>query len=351
MILIGHERMRLVNKFVFEHAGSTGLLAWLRYKAKESWILARAVFLLRETDTPSIVLHNSVASKYKISQDFVLRHASFLNYDGARLITTMGARGLSMIVVAFIALGLFILPLKAMMVVVQMFLARPSAKFERVAIFFDGHLSGFILSLALNRLGVSTATLQHGLYRCDDAGSRMALANFASDKVFLWDDNTRNEFIRFGVAPERLHVCGQYGFSHLFARRKFGQNDALVALCPPYNKDKIGFFIDLAATLAPSLEVRYSLHSIMRSAVPHSRCEPLAQMVPRPRVSVCGDSAVILDSLASGIPVISVGPRALAATHFFFEDKVPKESEWEVILCKAEAKYKNDLRTFGFDVD
>lgn len=337
-----------MNQFVFAHAGRTNSLAWLRYKAKESWFLALSLSLLAKTDAPVPVLHNSVASKLEITRDFVSLRAEEVGLSGARLLVTLDGCGRAPIALVFHALLLFVLPINAMQAITRRLLSIRATQFDSVVVFFDGHLSGYILVRALKSLGINTATLQHGLYRSDDVGSRMALANFSSDKIFLWEDRTRGEFIRFGVAANRLHVCGQYGFSHLTAGRSLPRSQSMIALCPPYDTKMIAYFLELADTLPPSREIRYSLHPIFARATPHVRSEPLARMTPRPALAICGDSAVILDSLASGIAVVSVGPRALASTHLFYEDAFPTEVEWDALLSRAKDAFEDDLSSFGF---
>lgn len=337
-----------MSRFVFAHAGRTDPLAWLRYKAKESWYLARALCLLGQSDARVAVLHNSVASKLQITREFVSLHAEDLGLHGARVLVVPGTCGRSGVMSVLTALVFFVLPLAAMQRLTHALLAAAVTEVETTVIFFDGHLSGYILARALKDLGVKTATLQHGLYRHDDVGSRMALLNFSSDTIYLWEAITRDEFIRTGTAPERLHVCGQYGFLHLTARKDDPQSTKLIALCPPYDRDRISYFVDLAASLSPACETRFSLHPILATAFPDLRSERLATMSPRPDASICGDSAVILDSLSCGIPVISVGPRALAHTHLFFTNARPTESEWEGLVRKAKAAYGDDLKTFGF---
>ncbi|WP_417270760.1 hypothetical protein [Celeribacter sp.] len=340
-----------MSRFIFAHAGRTGSLAWLRYKAKESWYLARALCLIGQADAPVVVLHNSVTSNLRISREFLSLRAEGLGLHGAQLLVVPGTFRRSDIRTVLTALLLLVLPLSAMQRLTRKRLAAWATGIETLVIFFDGHLSGYVLARASKDLGLETATLQHGLYRHDDVGSRMALANFSSDTVYLWETITRDEFIRFGVAPGRLHVCGQYGFSHLTARQNDPQSTDMVALCPPYDRDRVGDFADFATKLVPGREIQFSLHPILTKAFPDLRSERLAAMSPRPDVSICGDSAVILDSLSCGIPVISVGPRALARTHIFFTDPKPTESEWEDIMLKAKAAYNDDLQTFGFKLD
>lgn len=339
-----------MSRFVYAHAGRTGPLAWLRYKAKESWYLARALCLLGQSDAQISVLHNSVASKLQITQEFLSLYAEDLGLHSARLLVVPGTCGRSGVMSMLTALIFFVLPLAAILRLTRARLSAAVTRVETVVIFFDGHLSGYVLARALKELGIKTATLQHGLYRNDDVGSRMALANFSSDTIYLWEAFTRDEFIRNGAATERLHVCGQYGFSHLAARKGDPQSAKLVALCPPYDRDRISDFVDLAASLTPAYETRFSLHPILTTSFPDLRSERLATMSPRPDVSICGDSAVILDSLSCGIPVISVGPRALAHTHLSFTDPRPTESDWEGLVRNAKAAYSDDLRTFGFQL-
>ena len=335
-------------RFVYAHAGRTDRLAWLRYKAKESWYLARTLCLLGQTDARVAVIHNSVSSKLQITREFLSLRAEGLGLHGARLLVIPGTCGLSGLKSVLTALFFFVLPLETIQRLTHARLAAAVTRVETVVIFFDGHLSGYILARALRDLGIKTATLQHGLYRNDDVGSRMALANFSSDTVYLWEALTREEFIKSGVAAARLRVCGQYGFLHLAARKSDPQSAKLVALCPRYDKDQIRDFADFSALLSPARETCFSLHPILGRAFPDLRSKRLVTMSPRPEVSICGDSAVILDSLSCGIPVISVGPRALAHVHLFHTDPRPTESEWESLVLTAKAAYSDDLKTFGF---
>lgn len=337
-----------MSQFVFAHAGRSDALAWLRYKAKESLFLSLSLCELENTDARVPVLHNSVASKLEVTREFVSMRAKDVGLAGARLLDTLGARGRAPVAVIFYALLFFVLPLSAMQELTRRRVAVQAGKFDTIVVFFDGHLSGYILVRALKSLGIKTATLQHGLYRSDDVGSRMALVNFSSDIIFLWEELTRYEFLRIGVSSERLRICGQYGFSHLLVRRSLPKEQGIIAFCPAYDTKTVAYFLALARTVPSELEIRYSLHPIFAKATPWIRSEPLAGMKPRPKVSVCGDSAVILDSLASGVAVVSIGPRALATNHVFSDGASPIGADWNELISRAESAFDDDLRRFGF---
>jgi hypothetical protein len=337
-----------MKAFFFKHAGKATALAWFRYKAKECWFLARSVCHVAETGTTSLILHNSVASKLRITKDFVETRTAGLGLADAQFATIAAPCSRPTALQAALAVALLLLPVRVMKAWVQAILARRPALPGTVVVFCDAHLAGFVLVEALRALGVNTATLQHGLYRTDDIGSRMAFENFVADRILLWDAFTKQAFLDFGLPETRLQVCGQYGFSHLLKRRETAQAENSVAICPPYDKARVPFFLNLAKATPPGGEIRYSLHPILRRAYPDLQPEPLTAMTPRPSVSVCGDGGVIMDSLACGIPVISVGPRRLAGAHLFADAPVPTAQEWDALVEIARASFKKDLRLFGF---
>ena len=337
-----------MKEFFFGHAGKATALSWFRYKAKECWFLARSVCQVAETDSAALILHNSVASKTKISEDFVATRAANLDLADARYATIAENCGRPAALQAAFALALLLLPVRVMTAWVQAILARRPALPGTVVVFCDSHLAGVVLVGALKNLGVKTATLQHGLYRADDIGSRMAFENFVADRILLWDAFTKQEFLDFGLPEARLRVCGQYGFSHLIARRETAQAGNAVTLCPPYDQARVPFFLDLAKAMRPGVEIRYSLHPILRKSYPDLRAGSLAAMTPRPSVAVCGDGGVIMDSLACGIPVISVGPRRLAGAHLFADAPAPSRQDWDALVETAKASFNEDLRHFGF---
>lgn len=336
------------TNFCFKHAGKASKLAWLKYKAKECWFLSRSVYHVTETQDPALILHNSVASKLRITEDFVTTRARELGLEHARFANIADACQRSMVVQVMYALLLLLLPVRLMRSRVQATIARCSNLPQRVVVFCDAHLAGVILVEAVKRLGVQTATLQHGLYRADDIGSRMAFENFVADKILLWDEITKLEFLEFGFTKERLQVCGQYGFSHLLTRRTIPQSEKSVAICPPYDRSKVPLFLNLAKALPPTIDIKFSLHPILQQVYPNLRAEPFAAMIPRPGCSICGDGGVIMESLASGIPVISLGKRPLAGAHLNPEGPDLTLEAWEALVSMARTSYENDLKRFGF---
>lgn len=337
-----------MKPFFFKHSGKTTAFAWVKYKAKECWFLARSVCHVAETRAASLILHNSVASKARITEDFAATRAVALDLGNARLASIVEPCRRATATQAVFAMVLFLLPVRGMKALVQAILARGAALPRTVVVFCDAHLAGVVLVEALIGLEVKTATLQHGLYRADDIGSRMAFENFVADKILMWDEITKQEFIDFGWPEARLQICGQYGFSHLIESAKSAQAQNLVAICPPYDKAKAPYFLNLANAMRPEVEIRYSLHPVLLQAYSELPAEPLASMTPRPAVAVCGDGGVIMVSLARGIPVISVGQRCLAGAHLFPDELAPQPEAWGTLVSTAHAAFEDDLRRFGF---
>ena len=337
-----------MTDFFFGHAGTASALAWVRYKAKECWFLARSVCHVLEGDKVALILHNSVQTKSRITEDFVANKAAELGLATARFATIAAPCRRTAPLQALFAGLLLLLPIRVMTNLVKAILARRPVLPSRVVVFCDAHLAGFVLVEALKELGVTTETLQHGLYRADDIGSRMAFKNLVADRILLWDDFTKEAFLDFGVPAARLEVCGQYGFSHLLRQRETAQAQDAVAICPPYDNAKVPFFLDMAKVVPRAAEIRYSLHPILQKIYPDLHAEPLANMTPRPAVAVCGDGGVIMDSLACGIPVISVGPRPLAGAHVFPDTPVSSPKDWAALVERARACFQHDLQSFGF---
>lgn len=337
-----------MTEFFFGHAGKVSALAWIRYKAKECWFLTRSVCHVLEEDNGALILHNSVQSKSRITEDFAANKAAELGLATARFATIAAPCRRPASLQALFAALLLLLPIRIITILIKAILAQQQVLPSRVVVFCDAHLAGFVLVQALKDLGVTTETLQHGLYRADDIGSRMAFMNLVADRILLWDDFTKKAFLDFGVPVARLKVCGQYGFSDLLGRRETAQAQDTVAICPPYDSAKVPFFLDIAKLVHPAGEIRYSLHPILEKIYPDLQAEPLSNMTPRPAIAVCGDGGVIMDSLACGIPVISVGPRPLAGTHVFPDTPVSGPEDWAALVESARACFQKDLQSFGF---
>ena len=340
----------MMSIFLFEHAGTTGLFTWMKYKAKESFLLSRIVGSLLRATAPHLAVHNSVFAKKHITDGFLTERAG--EYFGKDIVLVDPTRqsGSSIFFEISLTFVLFLIPILWMRLVIVAMLRKKSGSVSSVLVFCDAHLSGFVLCLALKELGVATATLQHGLYRSDDKGSVMALHNFVADKIFLWDEKTRKEFIKFGVDPHRIEITGSYGFGILASRRHTPVQENLIFLCPSYDHRSLEDFLKIHESIPSTFVVKYSLHPILRAIFPHLKAEPLNKAAPRPVVAVCGDGAVIMDSLACGIPVVTIGERKMASVHFRLDQFNPSANDWMELIKRAKLSIEEDRGQFGFSL-
>ncbi|MEM7237447.1 MAG: hypothetical protein AAF501_06450, partial [Pseudomonadota bacterium] len=246
-----------------------------------------------------------------------------------------------------LALGLVLLPLGVLQRLTGLALAGRTRALRQVFVFCDSHLSGYLLCRALEARGVATASLQHALYRADDPGSAMNVHNRAARRILLWDRATEAELAAAGHPPARLHRIGAYGFGHLTADAP--ADAGLVAFCPPYDARWLALFRTLADQLPAPGRHFFSLHPLLAARHPDIPARPVALAEPRPAVAICGDSGVIMDCLARGIPVLSIAARPLATTHLNPEEAGALQPQaLRPLLDAARAALAADRAAFGF---
>jgi hypothetical protein len=176
----------------------------------------------------------------------------------------------------------------------------------------------------------------------------MALSNFVADKIFLWDEITRAEFIKIGVDPSRIEITGAYGFGSLKLKNNTIVDQYLIYLCPSYHVSNVDHFIKLGKGIPSSFKIKYSLHPLTQSKYKNLKPQALVRSESRPIIAICGDGGVIMDSLASGIPVITVGTRPLASVHLQHDESISGKNDWFELISKAIFNYHEDRKRFGF---
>lgn len=332
--------------FVFSHAGSHRVLAWPRYKLKECWTLVLCLLQLR-TCEGTVIVHNwRGGNAFRFTSDFRKRRAARVDPDLARapIIDAHAIGGpirlLALCLAAFTAL----LPTRGILFLVRAVMPR---RIDTLVVFCDGHLSGFALVLAGQCHGASTLSLQHGLYRNDDAGSIMGIRNFVADRICLWDARTYRTFLDAGVCANRLLQVGEYGFAALSSACE-RQTD-LMLLCPPYDVRQIATFVQLADVLPKHLRVVWSLHPMLRKTFRLSQVA-VATTSPRPALAICGDSGALMDALARHIPIVTISDRKLATSHMTLKEASTADGGRLAMLCEqASRSLREDRRLFGFD--
>lgn len=333
--------------FHFEHAGSGKPFAWQRYKLKECWTLLLCLFKMRGHQR-ALVVHNWYSdASLRFTEDFCDRLAAKLDGDLTNASTVEPHRVPPILrwLTLLPAVILFMLPIGFILAFVRRLLPQP---LRTMVVYCDAHLSGFLLVLAAREHGTQTFTLHHGLYRTDDPGSIMGVQNFVADQICLWDRATLDVFRGMGCAGERLLRVGQYGFSKLSS--KDPQDEQLVILCPPYDTGKIAAFKHLESLLPEVMKTRWSLHPMLRPLHPELKQIRLSNTVPRPAFAICGDSGVLMDALARGVPVVTISDRKLASSHMTYEQvNTIDKNDLLSLADQASDHLQDDRRGFGFD--
>lgn len=334
-------------RFRFEHAGSHKPLAWPKYKLKECWTLVLCLMALRGQGG-AVIVHNWLgASARRFTEDFHARRAAKVDPDlcAAPVVAPQDAGRFMQMLAVPLALLLMLLPLRAIVAVTRALL-RPDI--GPLVVYCDAHLSGWALVLAARRRGARTITLHHGLYRSDDIGSRMGVNNFVADHICLWDRATRQVFVAAGVAPERLLQTGEYGFAQ--GTPQPGAQTGRILLCPPYDAQLIAVFRDLGAQLPAASETFWSLHPMLRAAHGDLNQVELRKLSPAPSVAICGDSGVLMDALACGIPILTIADRPLAAVNLTLAQAAEIDTRRLCdCIAAARASFAADRMRFGFD--
>ena len=335
--------MNALPTFTYAPSGHRGWPGWLRFKFKECWILVR---LLLEAWPPSeraVVLHNSFTGQH--FTDAFLDHKAMEAEPalaGATKITP--SSGVSAAFALVPALLLTCLPVPVLCRVSRALLRRRAF----AVIYCDAQLSGFVLALAYRLQGTPTATLHHGLYQHDHSVSMVGIANFVADRAFLWNEVTREAFLRGGVDEERIQVVGQYGW-RVRSASKAVTEPRRIHLCPPFDEAELPLYQQISKVLAPAWKTGFSLHPLLRAR--HAALEPqaIATLSPAPAAAICGDSGAIMDCLARHIPVVTIGGRNLATTHFRPDEAEGMTSdEWRSAIERATQSLPRDRARFGF---
>lgn len=85
-------------------------------------------------------------------------------------------------------------------------------KYKLLTTFFDGHKYDNLVTQIFKNNLIKTSTLQHGQYRYlskkQEDVDREVYENFISDYLFAWGEKTKEEFLKYGIAEERIKVLG-----------------------------------------------------------------------------------------------------------------------------------------------
>lgn len=308
-------------------------------------MLVLCLVALRGRSGPQ-VLHNWSTSSRRFTDDFAARLAGDVrpSLGGPGIVMPAELTSTIKLLAVVPATVLFLLPLRLIMAITR---AMTPSQVDSIVLYCDAHLAGFAISLAMKTKGTETLTLQHGLYRSDDRGSRMDIRNFVSDRILLWDRATCDQFRAAGCESSRLQIVGQYGFAD---PTPCGPIDhQLVLLCPPYQSENIAHFGHIDDRLPKSFTTKWSLHPMRRQSYPEHEQAVLATVSPKPKLAICGDSGVLMEALARSIPVITVSERVLAKAHLTY-DQVSSlgPADIELLFQRAINNLKADQEAFGF---
>ena len=329
--------------FTYVPAGRAGWIGWLRFKLKECWILVRLMFAIWPAQGRPAALHNSLSGVH-FTEAFLEHRAAAAETALSETVLVKPVTGLASVLALFPALILTLLPVGALSGVIAATLRRRQA----VVIYCDAQLSGFVLALACGRRGTPTATLHHGLYQHDHPVSMVGIANFVSDRAYLWNEVTRRAFRAGGIVDARLCVTGQYGWQDM-VRAPADIDPQRVHICPPFEEADLPLYLGIATALEPAWRTGFSLHPLLRSRHARLRPEAIADLIPAPAVAICGDSGAIMDCLARGIPIVTIGSRDLAATHLRPEAAATMNADdWADMIDRAKRNLDEDRKRFGF---
>lgn len=336
------------RKFIYHVSGRFDWLKIVIYRLKECWSFSILIFFPWKRSGDVLVVHN-YCSKYQlqsITDNFV--QLLELRNDEVSTISVLGVTRMRRIIGFICSPVVFLLPNEVLVELAKLKLRRDFRRGSptEVVLFCDSHLAGWAFGSAVSALNVPLGTLQHGLYRRNDAGSKMAFQNFISDKIYLWDWATYEEFECLGY-KDRLQVVGQYKHPNLASKKYMEVDNSLVIICPPYDKASLVFFIGLSEVLQNWVNVKFSLHPKLARSSGLESCN-LSSMDAIPRLAVCGDSGVIVDCLVLGIPVVSVGVRRLCSQHLDIENikNISKEA-FRRIQEDASLNLDIDQKRFG----
>jgi len=112
-------------------------------------------------------------------------------------------------------------------------------KYTSYVSFCDSYLEENLIAQMANLANLTTATLQHGQYRVNSPGKETtdveSYLNFVSDYLFAWGEATKNEFIKGGVNPNRVLVCGS--LKPFYETGTLGSGSKKYAVCIVLNGD------------------------------------------------------------------------------------------------------------------
>ena len=330
-------------EFTYVPAGRGGWPGWMRFKLKECWIVIRLLLARWPARAQAIALHNSSKGVH-FTTAFLDRKAACVEPRLERASLVCPVSGVVSVLALAGALLLALLPIRGICWFVAMAL-RPR---DMAVIYCDAQLSGFAFAIAYQRKGTPTATLHHGLYRHDDPVSMVGIANFVSDRAYLWNEVTREAFLAGGVEDARLSVVGQYGWEQ-DGTGEAPPDPGRVHLCPPFDEAQLPLYQRISAVLQPDWRTGFSLHPLLRGRHAGMQPQAVGDLDPAPVAAICGDSGAIMDCLSRGVPVVTIGRRVLAKTHLTRETATAMSAhDWVEAFRRAAQCLASDRARFGF---
>lgn len=333
-------------KFSFEHVHSHKKGRWVRYKFKECWTLVLCLIALRGR-TGAVVIHNWWSNEtLRFTREFSEKNNAEIEPPllQASILEPHSASRIRRLLAAIFASLLCALPINWLAVLTR--LAMPKGV-KTIIVYCDGHLSGFLLALAASANSCFTGTLQHGLYRYDDVGSRMIVKNFVSDRMYVWDEPTQKVFLDAGYESKRLMRVGEYGFEK--GRAAIFEEGNLAIICPPYQLEALPTFKNIESILARRIQTLWSLHPLVRRSFPTSKIFDWDKITILPTFAICGDSGVIMEALARNIPVIAINDRNLCSVNLSFQEANYVDcDQLNILIYRAIDSINADRAKFGF---
>lgn len=340
--------------FTYEHAGKISLSKWYIYKSKELWILLYSLLSVILSRHDVIVIHNTEINKKYFVEDFMDKYGyNIYNKVGSiKVICANPDLSIIKIIIIPIAFMLTFMPVRILVRLVC-YLIKSKRQIKECLIYCDAHLSGYIMLLAMKELNIHTATLQHGLYRGDDKGSIMALKNFVADIIYMWDDITKNEYLKYGYEECRLIKIGQYGFFESDINASWEKKDdrCYMLFCPSYSEKDVDLFVDLANNVTNIKSKKFSIHPILRDRYDYLDIVDIKKIKSKPIVAVCGDSGVIMECLGRSIPIITISKRNMSSVNV--QKNIINTINGDNLLNlinKAQKAIKEDRLKYGFKI-
>lgn len=253
-----------------------------KYRLKQIIIFVDSLWVIENCEG-KVIYHNAT-TKTEISKKFSIKKQIPLHLFDIKKYTK--TKFLYVLLILFFGIKLF------------KFIYRINTKLDILVLFYDGNLSGYyIVTLLEDRVDIHT--LQHGIYDLRNGDTRLAIENFISKVIYVWDAHTLNALLEYGINCNRILKSENYLPQALY----LGDDTNETLIAPDYDQSKSLENIHRIYSdwLSSENEIVFSFHPNVPAKI--SQNFKIWDRKTRPRRAICGFTTLAVELVRNDVPV------------------------------------------------